>query len=151
MRPRPAGDPAGSRDRKEAEPGSAPTPAIVLFASDTQLKWLRLLHPRFRHCLVAVKLGAAWVVIDPLSHKTALSVVEGFSADELARWYERQGLKAIRTWVREAPAKLAPLAPVTCVEAVKRILGIHAWSIITPRQLHDHLVRYRSADLDIGS
>lgn len=88
MRPRPACGSADSRDRKEADQGSAPTPAIVLFAGDTQLKWLRVLHPRFRHCLVAVKLGAAWVVIDPLSHKTALSVVEGFTADELARWYE---------------------------------------------------------------
>jgi hypothetical protein len=123
----------------------------VLFAGETQLKWLRVLHPRFRHCLVAVKLGGAWVVIDPLSHKTALSMVEGFSADELVRWYEQQGMKAIRTWIGEAPAKLAPLAPATCVEAVKRVLGIHAWWIITPRQLHDYLTLYRVKILDLGS
>lgn len=118
----------------------AARPAIVLFAGNTQLKWLRFLQPGFRHCLVAVWLGPAWVIIDPLSHKTALSVVEGFSAEELVRWYEAQGMKAVPTFVREAPAKLAPMAPATCVEAVKRILGIHAWSIITPRQLHDYLV-----------
>lgn len=141
MRTRSDGTSADRRRGKETGHSLAPTPAVVLFAGDTQLKWLRFLHPRFRHCLVAVKLGPAWIVIDPLSHKTALSVVEGFSADEVVRWYEEQGLKAIRTWVREAPAKLAPLAPATCVEAVKRILGIHAWWIITPRQLHDYLTR----------
>jgi hypothetical protein len=141
---------ADSHGRRETGHGPGSTPAIVLFASDTQVKWLRFLHPGFRHCLVAVKLGPAWIVMDPLSHKTALSVVEGFSADELVRWYEERGLKAIRTWVREAPAKLAPLAPATCVEAVKRILGIHAWWIITPRQLHDHLALYRGKSLDMG-
>lgn len=112
----------------------------MLFGGDTQLRCLRILQPGFRHCLVAVSIGTSWVIIDPLSHKTALSVAEGFSADELVRWYEGQGLKAVRTVVREAPAKLAPLAPATCVEAVKRVLGIHAWSILTPRQLHDYLV-----------
>lgn len=110
-------------------------PAIVLFAGNTQLKWLRFLQPGFRHCLVAVRLGSSWIVMDPLSHRTALNVIEGFSAEELAGWYESQGLKAVRTFVREAPAKVAPMAPATCVEAVKRILRIHAWSVTTPRQL----------------
>jgi hypothetical protein len=130
----------------DAEAGRPPerVPAIVLFAGSTQLKWLRFLKPGFRHCLIAVRLGNAWVIIDPLSHKTALNVVEGFSADELSGWYESQGLKAVRTFVREAPPKVAPMAPATCVEAVKRILGIHAWSIMTPRQLYDYLTAFRN-------
>lgn len=125
-------------------------PAIVLFAGNTQLKWLRFLQPGFRHCLIAVRLGPTWIIIDPLSHKTALNVVEGFSGEELSHWYESQGLKAVRTFVGEAPAKIAPMAPATCVEAVKRILGIHAWSVITPRQLYDYLITYRNAAVDGG-
>lgn len=142
---------SGARVRKAdvVMPATALT-AIVLFAGDTQLKWLRFLRQGFRHCLVAVSVGRAWVIIDPLSHKTALSVVEGLSAEELAEWFERQGMRAVRTFVRSAPAKLAPLAPATCVEAVKRVLGIHAWSVVTPRQLHDHLTADRTANLDIG-
>lgn len=125
-------------------------PAIVLFAGNTQLKWLRFLQPGFRHCLVAVRLGSSWIVMDPLSHRTALNVIEGFSAEELAGWYESQGLKAVRTVVREAPAKVAPMAPATCVEAVKRVLGIHARSVVTPRQLYDYLSGSRNISLDIG-
>lgn len=97
-----------------------------------------------------MRLGSGWVIIDPLSHRTALSVVEGFSAEELASWYERQGLKAVRTVVRDAPPKAAPMAPATCVEAVKRVLGIHAWTVMTPRQLYDYLIAYRNICIDIG-
>ena len=45
---------------------------------------------------------------------------------------------------------MAPLAPATCVEAVKRVLGIHAWPIITPRQLYDYLLKDETKNLDIG-
>ncbi len=145
-----AGSSGGTAGKAKAAIPSQALPAIVLFAGDTQLKWLRFLQPGFRHCLVAVRVGRAWVIIDPLSHKTGLSVVEGLSAEELAGWYESQGLKAVPTFVRRAPPKLAPLAPATCVEAVKRVLGIHAWSVVTPRQLHDYLAANRNVNLDIG-
>lgn len=122
-----------------------------MFAGGTALRWLRLLQPGFRHCFVAVRLGRDWVILDPLSHKTSLTVVEGFSTDELARWYESQGLVAVKTTVRHAPVKMAPLAPATCVEAVKRVLGIHAWPIVTPRQLYEYLLDNKIKNLDIGS
>lgn len=122
-------------------------PAVVVFAGGTAMRWLRLLRPGFRHCFVAVALGDGWVVLDPLSHKTSLAVVEGYSAQELADWYESHGLIAIETVVRDAPAKLAPLALTTCVEAVKRVLGIHAWSVVTPWQLYDYLLRNKKISL----
>jgi hypothetical protein len=141
---------AGSGRAEGTTAPSCRRAAIVLFADSTQLRWLRVLRAGFRHCLVAVCLGRAWVIVDPLSHKTALSLVEGYSAEDLVGWYESQGFRAIVTTVREVPAKLAPLGPSTCVEAVKRILGIHARSVMTPRQLYDYLVAARDIDLDIG-
>jgi hypothetical protein len=57
----------------------------------------------------------------------------------LGEWYRRQGLRVIETSVRAAPLRVAPLRPLTCVEAVKRVLGIHARSINTPWQLYRHL------------
>lgn len=125
-------------------------PAVVVFAGGTTLRWLRLLRPGFRHCFVAVALGSGWVILDPLSHMTSLAVVEGFSAEELASWYRSHGLITVETTVRDAPARMAPLAPATCVEAVKRVLGIHAWPIITPRQLHDYLLANKIINLDVG-
>ncbi len=125
-------------------------PAVVVFAGGTTLHWLRLLQPGFRHCFVAVALGGGWVILDPLSHRTSLAIVEGYSADDLASWYESHGLKTVKTTVREAPARMAPFAPATCVEAVKRVLGIHAWPVITPRQLYDYLLDNKIKNLDVG-
>jgi len=36
--------------------------------------------------------------------------------------------------------KEAPWMPHTCVEAVKRVIGLHARFIITPWQLYRHLM-----------
>lgn len=137
-------------DATASGPGSA-VPALVVFSGGTTVWWLRLLQPGFRHCFVAVASGEGWIIIDPLSHKTSLSVVEGYSADELAVWYESHGLRTVKTTLRDVPPKMAPLAPTTCVEAVKRVLGIHARPVITPRHLYDYLLVEKNKNLDIGT
>jgi hypothetical protein len=141
---------SAARKMSEAGGPQSTTAAVVLFAHSTNIKWLRVLKPGFRHCFVAVALAGSWVIMDPLSHKTSLTLVEGFSAEELVLWYEGHGLEAVRTIVRDVPARMAPLGPATCVEAVKRVLGIHARLVVTPRQLYDFLVRDKHKYLDIG-
>lgn len=135
----------------EADQTPQDLPALVLFADSARLKWLRLLRPGFRHCFVAVGLEGGWVIVDPLSHRTALSLVSGVSAVQLIEWYEGQGVKALLTSVRRAPERLAPLAPATCVEAVKRVLGIHARLIRTPWQLYNYVLSEKTKSLDIGA
>jgi hypothetical protein len=67
--------------------------------------------------------------------------VEGFTADELAAWYRHHGLHVVKTVATTPPAKCAPFRPFTCVEAVKRALGLRAPWVFTPRQLHRHLTQ----------
>jgi len=110
--------------------------AIVVFSGETSLKWLKLLRPGFRHCFVLVRRRDCWVIYDPLSHRTNLAVIAGPSLGELAEWYRVKGLQVLETTVRPAPMRSAPLRPFTCVEAVKRVLGIHAPWITTPWQLY---------------
>jgi hypothetical protein len=110
--------------------------AIVVFSGETSLKWLKLLRPGFRHCFVLVRRRDCWVIYDPLSHRTNLAVIAGPSLGELAEWYRVRGLQVLETTVRPAPMRSAPLRPFTCVEAVKRVLGIHAPWITTPWQLY---------------
>ncbi|KAF0112782.1 MAG: hypothetical protein FD149_2342, partial [Rhodospirillaceae bacterium] len=55
---------------------------------------------------------------------------------DLAVLYRNQGLTVVETVLFVPPLRLAPWAPFTCVEAVKRILGIHVRAIITPWQLY---------------
>ncbi|MFO1129306.1 MAG: hypothetical protein U1E66_12840 [Rhodospirillales bacterium] len=116
-------------------------PAIVVFDDNTDLKWLRPLHAGFRHCFVAVRHGNHWIICNPFSHYTDLSVVHGSSVGELAEWYRRHGLRVVETVAAMPPPRCAPLRPFTCVEAVKRALGLRAPWIFTPRQLYRHLVR----------
>lgn len=111
-------------------------PALVVFMGNSDLKRLRLLRRGFRHCFVAVSTARGWVICDPLSHQTDLGIVSGFSADELAGWYRNSGMCVIETRVRAAPRRPAPLRPYTCVEAVKRVLGLHAPWVVTPWQLY---------------
>lgn len=112
--------------------------ALVGFIGHTDLWWLRLLRPGFRHCFVAVRSGPFWVVVDPLSHHTRVQV-ETVAA--LADFYRRHGITVVRTRRRPAPRRVAPWRPYTCVEAVKRILGIQAKGIFTPWQLYLLLTR----------
>jgi hypothetical protein len=111
-------------------------PALVVFADNTELKFLRWLRRGFRHCFVAVHTAGGWVICDPLSHQTDLSIVDGFTSEELAAWYRSYGMRVIETRLRTAPFRPAPLRPYTCVEAVKRVLGLHARWVVTPWQLY---------------
>jgi hypothetical protein len=118
--------------------------AIVVFAGESSLKWLRLLRPGFRHCFVLVRRQGCWIVYDPLSHRTNLAVLIGPTSSELVEWYREKGLRVVETTVRLTPLRSAPLRPFTCVEAVKRVLGIHAPWVTTPWQLYCYLQPVRN-------
>lgn len=113
--------------------------ALVVFRDRTELAWLRFLARGFRHCAVVVRVGGDWVLIDSLSHSLCVGRFAAEPISRLAERYRQAGMTVVETRVRRAPDRLAPILPLTCVEAVKRVLGIHAWTILTPRQLHRHL------------
>lgn len=115
--------------------------ALVVFADDTTLKWLRPLAPGFRHCFVAIAHENCWIVCNPLSHFTDLDVLDALPAAALAAWYRRHGFTVVETEAGVPRPVAAPLRPFTCVEAVKRALGLHAPWVFTPHQLYRHLVR----------
>jgi hypothetical protein len=130
---------AGTRYPANANDPGGPAPALVVFAGDTCLGCLRILKPGFRHCFVAVCRNDHWVICDPLCHRTDLLVISKDMAADLGKWYREHGLTVIATSVRTAPPRIAPLRMFTCVEAVKRVLGIHARSVNTPWQLYRYL------------
>ncbi len=123
----------------KAASSAGPAPALVVFTGDTCLSCLKVLKPGFRHCFVAVCRTGHWIICDPLCHRTDLLVIDRDMAADLASWYRQHGLTVVATQVRAAPLRIAPFRPFTCVEAVKRVLGIHARSVNTPWQLYRHL------------
>ncbi len=122
-------------------PPAAPVPplhrrALVVFCGNTTLAALRWLRPGFRHCFVAVDDGAHWITIDPLLHRLEIRVAPLPTAFDLAGHYRSQGLIVIEARPAAVPLRRAPLGLFTCVEAVKRVLGLHARWVLTPWQLY---------------
>ncbi len=113
--------------------------AVVAFADADRPRWLRVLAKGFRHCFALVRTSGRWVLIDPLSHWTDVAALaeaaDGASAADMVRTLETRGVTAVACAVAEPARRASPLAPYTCVEAVKRVLGIRAPLVLTPRQL----------------
>jgi len=126
-----------------AVPGATGGAALAVFSGAADVAWLRVLKPGFRHCFVIVDCGGRWVVFDPLLHRTEIAVL-AVSRRQLVQWYRQRGFRVVACRVRTPPRRSAPLGFYTCVEAVKRILGIHARRVITPWNLYNFLISHRN-------
>lgn len=123
-------------------PASAATArAWVVFCGEAELWWLKFLRPGFRHCFALLNDGRNWVTLDPLSSHTEVAVQPVPPDFDLPAWFRARGHAVVPAGLRRGHARPAPFAPFTCVEAVKRVLGLHAPFVLTPRQLHRRLVQ----------
>lgn len=113
--------------------------ALVVFSGRADLWWLRALKPGYRHCFVALWTIGGWVVVEPLSHHTQVEIIPQSQDFDLAGWYREHGLTVVCTDIFSPEKRIAPFRPYSCVESVKRILGIHAGWVLTPWQLFRHL------------
>jgi len=121
--------------------------ALVVFSDNTGVWWLRFLKVGFRHCFVILETDRGCVWIDPLSNSFSIKLLEGYELAGLLRWYRDMGMKVIS--VKLEPQRSAPFswAPMTCVEVVKRLLGIRDNLILTPWQLFSYLDRTKSENI----
>jgi len=121
--------------------------ALVVFRDQTEIAWLRGLRRGFRHCAVWVRAGDYWIAQETLSHQTFLGVWPAGDAGGLVAALRASGHRVVRTRIAAAPRRIAPPLPFSCVESVKRVLGIHAWDVLTPWQLYRHLIRGREKSI----
>lgn len=112
--------------------------AIVVFGPST-LKYLQFLKSGYQHCLVATQAGGQWQLLDPLSNGTELTLLGELTPAEIISTFTQKGLDAVAVQRRPPVMREMPIAPYTCVEAVKRVLGIRARRIQTPWQLRRYL------------
>lgn len=134
---------AASLPPQAVPPWRRGAPAVVVFTDHTDIAWLRLLRPGFRHCFAVVQADGAWVIVDPLSHWTSLRVVPEIAGWRPQTWFRHLGLTVAETEAREPAHRVAPWRPYTCVEAVKRVLGLHLPQVFTPWQLYRALAEGR--------
>lgn len=119
----------------------------VVFTSQEVDHWFtRHLAPGFQHCFAVreYRVGRApsdslYVKMDPYAAMTTVDV-----------WFSPP-------WVKHSPATIVKVAaarevhatrswfhlgPISCVEQVKMLLGIRAFFVRTPRQLHRYLLKH---------
>ncbi|MFQ5765287.1 MAG: hypothetical protein ACE5GT_10170 [Rhodospirillales bacterium] len=113
--------------------------ALVVFSGRADLKWLRFLKPGFRHCFAVLEVRGRWIVYDPLSNRTEIDIVDGITLTALVHGYRAQGLRVVPVALPPARVGPQPLGFYSCVEAVKRVLGIRAPHVITPWNLYNFL------------
>ncbi len=130
-----------------SSPGPRWIRALVVFSGHADLVWLRLLRPGFRHCFVVLGSAGGWVCVNPLAHRTEVSVLPVAADFDVAGWYRGHGMIVVEARLEVPPRRPAPWRPFTCVEAVKRVLGIHAGYILTPWQLFRFISDVRKKSL----
>ena len=123
-----------------AAPPRAEPRAWVVFCGDADLWWLRLLRPGFRHCFVALNDGTHWITVDPLSPHLEIAVQPVAAGFDLVGWFAERGHAVVAAPVRRDLDRPAPWGPFTCVEAAKRVLGLHDRWVLTPWQLYRRLL-----------
>lgn len=115
--------------------------AIVVFEDRSEVKSLAWLRHGFRHCFCLVRRPAGWMVCDPLKALVTLDVVEPYAEPDLLDHYGHMGMRAIVGDCRPVAGRWSAVRPLTCVELVKRIVGLHDPSVWTPYQLYRALLR----------
>jgi hypothetical protein len=114
----------------------APAETLVVFEDRADSRWLAWLRPGFRHCYCLVRAERGWIAVDPLLsglHVRWLDIPDDFN---LTDHYVRHGRTVLTGTARFLPTRLTSIRPITCVEIVKRVLGmVHVWAW-TPHQLH---------------
>lgn len=112
----------------------------VVFSGQTDMGWLKFLKPGFRHCFLLLHDGRQWLTVDPMLNHLDVLVHHHVAPDfDLPHWLATQGQTVMPAKACRMKMYPAPLAFFTCVEAVKRYLGLHKLSIITPWQLYRFL------------
>lgn len=112
---------------------------LIVFSDNTGQWWLKFLKPGFRHCFLILRTERGGIWLDPISNGISLYPLEDFEVSKLAKWYRLNGMRVLTFKTRPSSHKPFFWAPLTCVEVIKRVLGVRDWRIFTPWQLYQHL------------
>lgn len=107
--------------------------AIVGFGGEPTFWWMRFLKKGFYHCLIALGDNQFWILIDPLTAQIDMIVLDQV---DIERFLNRNGYKTLHVSVGNPVGHRLHIRPYSCVETVKKFLGIQDNSLWTPYQLY---------------
>lgn len=113
--------------------------AIIGFTDAERPWWLRFFPKGFRHCFALISDAGRWVVVNPMSHWTDIAVLpeaaDNARVEDIVRALADKNIAARVCAVAEPARRTLPPTPFTCVEVVKRIVGLRAPWVLTPAAL----------------
>lgn len=121
-----------------------PTSTWIVFSNDTDIGMLRFFKRGFRHCFMMMQQGDRWVLVDPRSNKTDVHLLQHPKSFNFPRYYTEQGKTVVKIPDINVPNKIMSPFPVSCVETLKRMIGLHAWWVMTPYQLYKKLLKLQN-------
>jgi len=131
---------------------SNPQKIYVVFSGETDIRWLKILKPGFRHCFAIINDGERWISVDPLSARLETMIYHHLEADfDLPEWLENRGYRVMAAPIKTSHKRAAPAMVFSCVEVIKRLLGIHDRLMITPHQLYQFLEKQNRAQNKMAS
>lgn len=102
--------------------------------------WWNWLKPGYQHVQAIQRIGPYWLRVDPHLEFTDIDLVRSDAPPhQLVQGCIVQRVVALRRLQRMRVPLI--LAPATCVEMVKELLGIRAWWMLTPWQLFTYVNR----------
>ena len=107
--------------------------ALVVF-SDAEPERFLPLKRGFRHCFVVLNDGTDWVAINPMRGYLWAGAAD--AETDLRSHYESQGMRCVEVDVAEPVDRGFPTFWWSCVELVKRAIGLRSFWIVTPWQLY---------------
>lgn len=120
--------------------------AYVVFCDSDALWWQRFLKKGYRHCfLILQDKSNNYLFIDNTSKRITFNLLENYQYENIPTLCRSLNAKLIKIPVNEMMMSSNfnnssdPIPLLTCVELIKRILGINKKSIITPWNLFKYL------------
>tara|TARA_R110002110_G_scaffold114362_3_gene283668 strand:- start:2775 stop:3128 length:354 start_codon:yes stop_codon:yes gene_type:complete len=114
--------------------------ALVVFHGRGEGVFARFLDPGFRHCFVCVldPRSRIWIRLDG---RAGLPELRADAAADfaLAGFFRASGFRVVELDILRPQPPRTPLMLGTCVGAVKRVIGLNAPFVLTPRQLFRRL------------
>ena len=106
--------------------------AYVAFGGNVTHWWTKFLKMGFYHCFLIMGNGFDWILIEPVWNYTDLIFIRN---KNLLHIIKKKGYQLLHTTPHLALNQKGYFRPHTCVEVVKRLLGISNPKIWTPYQL----------------
>jgi len=113
----------------------------IVFSNNTDIRMLRILRHGFRHCFAVMQIDDRWILIDPKSNKTDVNLLPHPATFNFPKYFSQQGMTVMKLPAIQTPQKIMMPFCFSCVETMKRFIGLHQFWVLTPYQLYKSILK----------